>query len=72
VGTGRNRVQLKFGRGDLGAKYECRAMNDALESPMLAWINVDVHGKPRKLFISFILIFSPRNNLFSEQLSMQN
>jgi hypothetical protein len=45
VGTGRYRVQLKLGRGDLGAKYECRALNDALETPMLAWINVDVHGK---------------------------
>jgi hypothetical protein len=22
-------------------------MNDALETPMLAWINVDVHGKPK-------------------------
>jgi hypothetical protein len=51
VGTGRNKVQLKLGRGDLGAKYECRAMNDALETPMLAWINVDVHGKLRESFI---------------------
>jgi hypothetical protein len=51
VGTGRNKVQLKLGRGDLGAKYECRAMNDALETPMLSWINVDVHGKHTKSFI---------------------
>jgi hypothetical protein len=46
VGTGRNKIQLKLGRGDLGAKYECRAMNAALEAAILAWIRVDVHGKP--------------------------
>jgi hypothetical protein len=31
-------------------------MNDALETPMVVWINVDVHGKHRKLFIPFILM----------------
>jgi len=55
VGTGRNRVQLKLGRGDLGAKYECRAMNDALETPMLAWINVDVHVRPLSLDLSGVV-----------------
>jgi len=56
VGTGRNRVQMKLGRGDLGAKYECRAMNDALETAMLAWINVDVHGKPK--IIHFLHVYA--------------
>lgn len=55
VGTGRNRVHLKLGRGDLGAKYECRAMNDALETPMLAWINVDVHVRPLSLDLSGVV-----------------
>ncbi|XP_069698098.1 hemicentin-2 isoform X6 [Periplaneta americana] len=52
VGTGRNKVQLTLGRGDLRAKYECRAMNDALDSPMVAWIKVDVHVRPLSLDLS--------------------
>lgn len=52
VGTGRNKVELTLGRGDLQAKYECRAMNDALDAPMVAWINVDVHVRPLSLELS--------------------
>ena len=45
VGTGRHKIELTLSRGDLGAKYECRAMNDALDAPMVSWMKVDVHGK---------------------------
>jgi hypothetical protein len=38
-------VRLTLSRGDLGAKYECRASNDALESPMVASVEVDVNGE---------------------------
>ncbi|XP_021920979.1 uncharacterized protein LOC110830403 [Zootermopsis nevadensis] len=54
-GTARNKVQLKLGRGDLGAKYECRTMNDALEEPMLAWVDVDVHVRPLSLDLSGVV-----------------
>ncbi|KAL0273545.1 UNVERIFIED_CONTAM: hypothetical protein PYX00_006178 [Menopon gallinae] len=45
VGTGRNRIKVTIGRGDLGAKYECRAHNDALEVPLVSWVEVDVNGE---------------------------
>lgn len=45
VGTGRNTVHLLIGRGDLGAKYECRADNDALEVPYVSSLELDVNGK---------------------------
>lgn len=45
VGTGRNTVHLQIGRGDLGAKYECRAFNDALEAPYVSSLELDVNGK---------------------------
>lgn len=50
VGTGRNKIKLTIGRGDLGAKYECNAQNDALEVPLVSWIELDVNGK---FFFSF-------------------
>lgn len=45
IGTGRNRIKMTIGRGDLGAKYECRAHNDALEAPLVSWVEVDVNGE---------------------------
>lgn len=50
VGTGRNKIKITIGRGDLGAKYECRAKNDALDEPMVSWVELDVNGK----FISYL------------------
>ncbi|KAK6619011.1 hypothetical protein RUM44_003393 [Polyplax serrata] len=44
VGTGRNKIKITIGRGDLGAKYECRAKNDALDEPMVSWVELDVNG----------------------------
>ncbi|XP_034251543.1 hemicentin-1 isoform X2 [Thrips palmi] len=49
AGTGRNSVRLALTRGDLGAKYECRATNDALELPMIASVEVDVNVRPLAL-----------------------
>ncbi|GLG96057.1 Uncharacterized protein GBIM_02889 [Gryllus bimaculatus] len=45
VGKGRNRVRVTLGRGDLGARYECRAHNAALNAPMVSAVNVLVNGK---------------------------
>ena len=45
IGLGRNRIRVTVSRGDLGAKYECRASNDALETPMISWVELDVNGK---------------------------
>ncbi|XP_018907387.2 uncharacterized protein nrm isoform X2 [Bemisia tabaci] len=52
VGTGRNRAEMTLTRGDLGAKFECRASNDALESPLISWIEVDVNVRPLRLELS--------------------
>nr|CAD7424395.1 unnamed protein product [Timema monikensis] len=46
VGTGRNRVHMTLGRGDLGAKYECRAENAALNAPIVSNIRVEVNVHP--------------------------
>ncbi|KAF4519679.1 hypothetical protein B566_EDAN003929, partial [Ephemera danica] len=43
VGTGISRLQVTLGRGDLGAKFECRAASRALDSPLLAAVEVDVN-----------------------------
>ncbi|CAG2054553.1 unnamed protein product [Timema podura] len=43
VGTGRNKVHMTLGRGDLGAKYECRAENAALSAPIVSNIRVEVN-----------------------------
>ena len=45
IGTGRNKIKITIGRGDLGAKYECRAKNDALDEPLVSWVELDVNGK---------------------------
>lgn len=50
IGTGRNKVKITIVRGDLGAKYECRAKNDALEEPMVSWVELDVNGESQKNF----------------------
>jgi len=44
VGTGKNTVQVHIGRTDLGAKYECRANNDALDIPYVSYVELDVNG----------------------------
>lgn len=45
IGLGRNRIRVTISRGDLGARYECRATNDALETPMISWVELDVNGE---------------------------
>ncbi|XP_046400693.1 hemicentin-1 isoform X3 [Ischnura elegans] len=48
----RSKISLKLGRGDLGAKYECRVASPALGDQggmVLSWVEVDVHVRPRKL-----------------------
>ncbi|XP_071450004.1 uncharacterized protein nrm [Hetaerina americana] len=48
----RSKISLSLGRGDLGAKYECRVASPALADQggfVLSWVEVDVHVRPRKL-----------------------
>lgn len=41
----RKKVKITISRGDLGARYECRAQNDALETPLVSYVDLDVYGK---------------------------
>ncbi|KAG8232215.1 hypothetical protein J437_LFUL010517 [Ladona fulva] len=44
----RAKVSLTLGRGDLGAKYECRVASPALADQgglALSWVEIDVHGE---------------------------
>ncbi|XP_059487903.1 uncharacterized protein LOC132203822 isoform X4 [Neocloeon triangulifer] len=52
VGTGVNRLQVTLGRGDLGAKYECKASSRALSADLTASIEVDVNVRPLRLDLS--------------------
>ncbi|XP_063245039.1 hemicentin-1 [Bacillus rossius redtenbacheri] len=52
VGTGRSRLQLTLGRGDLGARYECRADSAALQAPITSAVEVEVNVRPLKLELS--------------------
>ncbi|XP_075211629.1 neuromusculin isoform X3 [Lycorma delicatula] len=53
IGTGVSTITVRVSRGDLGAKYECRAHNDALlSSPILSWVEIDVNVRPIKLALT--------------------
>lgn len=41
----RKKVKITISRGDLGARYECRAQNDALETPLVSYVDLDVYGE---------------------------
>lgn len=47
TGSGSSQLTVTLGRGDLGAKLECRAISPTLDVPMAAWVELDVYGKPR-------------------------
>lgn len=55
IGTGRSSVRVTIGRGDLGAKYQCRVTNDALTTPLVSWVELDVNGKVHLLISVYIL-----------------
>jgi hypothetical protein len=55
VGTGINRLQVTLGRGDLGAKYECRVSSRAISAPLTASVEVDVNGECEKDLFNFFL-----------------
>ncbi|KAG5898346.1 hypothetical protein JTB14_034328 [Gonioctena quinquepunctata] len=46
VGTGISRLQLTLRRGDLLARFECRVDSDALEEPIISWVQIDVNVSP--------------------------
>lgn len=35
-------------RQDLGSRFECTAVNEALETPLRAWVELDLHGETRR------------------------
>ncbi|ODM99874.1 Cell adhesion molecule 2, partial [Orchesella cincta] len=46
TGIGHSQLTVTLGRGDLGAKLECRALSPTLDVPMAAWVEVDVYVRP--------------------------
>ncbi|XP_054282603.1 hemicentin-1-like isoform X4 [Macrosteles quadrilineatus] len=48
----RKKIKITISRGDLGARYECRVQNDALESPLVAYVDLDVYVRPLSLNLS--------------------
>lgn len=52
----RKKVKITISRGDLGARYECRAQNDALETPLVSYVDLDVYGE-QEVFLSAILSY---------------
>ncbi|KAI5742249.1 hypothetical protein M8J77_005061 [Diaphorina citri] len=46
IGTARHSHKIVLTRGDLSAKYECRAYNDALNYPLISWVQMDVNVRP--------------------------
>uniref|UniRef100_A0A8D8XSH0 Hemicentin-2 n=1 Tax=Cacopsylla melanoneura TaxID=428564 RepID=A0A8D8XSH0_9HEMI len=46
IGTARHSHKITLTRGDLSVKYECRAYNDALNFPLLSWLQMDVNVRP--------------------------
>lgn len=43
--TGINRLQVSLSRQDLAARWQCRVSSPALTAPLVADLQVDVHGK---------------------------
>lgn len=60
----RKKVKITISRGDLGARYECRAQNDALETPLVSYVDLDVYGE-KEVFLSAFLSYLQ----FSDSLS---
>ena len=53
VGTGRNKIKLRLGRGDLTSTYVCKAMNDALTEPITSSVQIDVNGEYKNTLETF-------------------
>ena len=52
TGTGRSELSLRVDRDLLGAKFECRAENEALAEPLVSSVQLDVSLRPDNLQIS--------------------
>ena len=52
TGTGRSELRLGVDRSLLGAKFECRAENEALSEPLVSSVQLDVSLRPENLQIS--------------------
>ena len=49
TGTGRSEVRLRLSRGDLGARFSCRAENEAIQgNPLIEDVSLDVNRKEKR------------------------
>lgn len=46
-------IKVILEREDLGAKIECHVDNDAIDEPLVSWVEIDLHGT---LFIYFFFL----------------
>ncbi|CAG7834604.1 unnamed protein product [Allacma fusca] len=46
TGVASSHLTMTLSRGDLGAKLECRGTSPVLETPMKAWVELDVYVRP--------------------------
>lgn len=37
-------IKVILERDDLGAKIECHVDNDAIDEPLVSWVEIDLHG----------------------------
>uniref|UniRef100_T1JAP8 Ig-like domain-containing protein n=1 Tax=Strigamia maritima TaxID=126957 RepID=T1JAP8_STRMM len=42
-------IEVELTRRDLHSRFICQAMNEALQAPMVTWVDVDVHVRPLKV-----------------------
>ncbi|XP_035226705.1 hemicentin-1-like [Stegodyphus dumicola] len=47
--TVKSRVNVTLKREDLGAKIECHVDNDAIDDPLVSWVEIDLHVPPLSL-----------------------
>ncbi|XP_046675859.1 hemicentin-2-like isoform X6 [Homalodisca vitripennis] len=55
----RKKIRITISRGDLGARYECRVQNDALETPFVSYVDLDVYVRPLSLSLNLTLKDDP-------------
>lgn len=62
TGVASSHLTLALTRGDLGAKLECRASSPVVETPMRAWVELDVYGKFKLCFFQPLIFLHYANN----------
>lgn len=49
-------IKVILEREDLGAKIECHVDNDAIDEPLVSWVEIDLHGM-LFIYLSFFFHF---------------